>query len=90
MKIHHPMKIMKIETNSSISLNVLRGALLTNEDGAEFRIYDFSVELDNLTEVLVSIREIDNEGNLDDETIELYFSSLKKWTIQLQGGCIKK
>ena len=47
---------MKIETNSSISLNVLRGALLTNEDGAEFRIHDFSVELDNLTEVLVSIR----------------------------------
>ena len=81
---------MKIETNSSISLNVLKGALLTNEDGAEFRIHDFSVELDNLTEVLVSIREIDNEGNLDDETIELYFSSLKKWTIQLQGGCIKK
>jgi hypothetical protein len=81
---------MKIETNSSISLNVLRGALLTNEDGAEFRIHDFCVNLDELTEVLVSIKEIDNEGNLDDETIELYFSSLKKWTIQLQGGCIKK
>ena len=77
---------MKIEKNSSLSLNDLKGALLTNEDGAKFRIHDFSVELDNLTEVLVSIREIDNKGNLDDETIQLYFSSLKKWTIQLQGG----
>ena len=77
---------MKIEKCSSIKLDVLKGALLTNEDGAEFRIHDFSVELDNLTEVLVSIREIDNKGNLDDETIQLYFSSLKKWTIQLQGG----
>ena len=81
---------MKIETNSSISLNVLRGALLINEDGAEFRIHDFCVNLDELTEVLVSIKEIDNEGNLDDETIELYFSSLKKWTIQLQGGYINE
>ena len=81
---------MKIEPNSSISLNVLRGALLINEDGAEFRIHDFSVELNNLTEILVSIREIDNEGNLDDETIGLYFSSLKKWTIQLQGGYINE
>ena len=81
---------MKIETNSSISLNVLRGALLTNEDGAEFRIHDFCVELDNLSEVLVSIKKIDNEGKLDDETIELVFSSLKKWTIQLQGSCMKK
>ena len=81
---------MKIKTYSSISLNVLRGALLTNEDGAKFRIHDFCVELDNLSEVLVSIKEIDNEGNLDNETIELVFSSLKKWTIQLQGGCIKK
>jgi len=81
---------MKIETNSSIALSVLRGALLTNEHGAEFRIHDFCVELDNISEVLVSIKKINNEGNLDDETIELYFSSLKKWTIQLQGGYINE
>ena len=81
---------MKIKTNSSIPLSVLRGALLTNEDGAEFRIHDFCVNLDELTEVLVSIKEIDNEGNLDDEPIKLVFSSLKKWTIQLQGGYINE
>tara|TARA_Y100001954_G_C15253085_1_gene333788 strand:- start:187 stop:423 length:237 start_codon:yes stop_codon:yes gene_type:complete len=77
---------MKIEKNSSLSLNQLKGALLTNEDGAEFRIHDFTVPLDNLSEVIVEIKEIDNEGNLDDEIIGLVFSSLKKWTIQIQGG----
>ena len=44
----------------------------------------------NLTELLVSIKQIENEGNLDTETIELVFSSLKKWTIQLQGGYINE
>ena len=77
---------MRIEKNSSLSLNQLKGALLTNEDGAEFRIHDFFVDLDNVSEVCVSIKEIDNEGNLDDEIIGLVFSSLKKWTIQIQGG----
>ena len=77
---------MKIQKNSSLSLNQLKGALLTNEDGAEFRIHDFTVLLDNVSEVIVEIKEIDNEGNLDDEIIGLVFSSLKKWTIQIQGG----
>ena len=77
---------MKIDKHSSLSLNQLKGALLTNEDGAEFRIHDFTVLLDNVSEVIVEIKEIDNEGNLDDEIIGLVFSSLKKWTIQLQGG----
>ena len=27
---------------------------------------------------------------IDNETIELYFSSLKKWTIELQGSCLIK
>ena len=74
---------MKIQKNSSLSLNQLKGALLTNEDGAEFRIHDFTVLLDNVSEVIVEIKEIDNEGNLDDEIIGLVFSSLKKWTIQI-------
>ena len=77
---------MKIDKHSSLSLNQLKGALLTNEDGAEFRIHDFTVLLDNVSEVIVEIKEIDNEGNLDDEIVGLVFSSLKKWTIQIQGG----
>ena len=77
---------MKIEKNSSLSLNQLKGALLTNEHGVEFRIHDFFVMLDDVTKVLVSIKEYDDEGNLEDETCGVYLSSIKDWTIQLQGG----
>ena len=77
---------MRIEKNSSLSLNQLKGALLTNENGAEFRIHDFFVMLDDATKVLVSIKEYDDEGNLEDETCGVYLSSIKDWTIQLQGG----
>ena len=77
---------MKIEKNSSLSLNQLKGALLTNEHGVEFRIHDFFVMLDDATRVLVSIKEYDDEGNLEDETCGVYLSSIKDWTIQLQGG----
>jgi len=77
---------MKIEQNSSLSLNDLKGALLINEHGAEFRIHDFYVDLDNVSEVCVAIKRIDNEGSFDDEITGLVFSSLKKWTIQLTRG----
>ena len=77
---------MKIEENSSLSLNDLKGALLINEHGAEFRIHDFYIDLDNVSEVCVAIKEIDNEGNLDDEITGLVFSSLKKWKIVLTRG----
>ena len=77
---------MKIEKNSSLSLNQLKGALLTNKHGVEFRIHDFFVMLDDATKVLVSIKEYDDEGNLEDETCGVYLSAIKDWTIQLQGG----
>ena len=77
---------MKIDKHSSLSLNQLKGALLTNEHGVEFRIHDFFVNLDDATKVLVSIKEYDDEGNLEDETCGVYLSAIKNWTIQLQGG----
>ena len=70
---------MKIEKNSSLSLNQLKGALLTNEHGVEFRIHDFFVMLDDATKVLVSIKEYDDEGNLEDETCGVYLSSIKDY-----------
>ena len=77
---------MQIGANSSLSLNELKGALVTNEHGAEFRIHDFFVQLDDATKVLVSIREYDDEGNLEDRSCVVYLSSLKNWSIQLQRG----
>ena len=77
---------MQIGKNSSLSLNELKGALLRNEHGAEFRIHDFFVQLDDATKVLVSMREYDDEGNLEDGSCGVYLSSLKNWSIQLQRG----
>lgn len=77
---------MQIGKDSSLSLNELKGALLTNEHGAQFRIHDFFVELNDATKVLVAIREYDDEGNLEDDSCGVYLSSLKNWSIQLQRG----
>ena len=77
---------MQIGKDSSLSLNELKGALLRNEHGAEFRIHDFFVQLNDATKVLVSIREYDDEGNLEDDSSGVYLSSLKNWSIQLQRG----
>ena len=77
---------MKIGKNSSLSLNDLKGALVVNEHGAEFRIHDFYVNFDDVTKVMVSIREYDEEGNLMDGSCGVYLSSLTKWSIQLQRG----
>ena len=75
---------MQIGANSSLSLNELKGALVTNEHGAEFRIHDFYVNLDDATKVMVAIKEYDEEGNLMDGSCGVYLSSLTKWSIQLQ------
>ena len=77
---------MQIGKDSSLSLNELKGALLTNEHGAQFRIHDFFVQLNDATKVLVAIREYDDEGNLEDDSCGVYLSSLTNWSIQLQRG----
>ena len=77
---------MQIGKDSSLSLNELKGALVTNEHGAEFRIHDFYVNLDDATKVMVAIKEYDEEGNLMDGSSGVYLSSLTKWSIQLQRG----
>ena len=77
---------MKIGKDSSLSLNELKGALITNEHGMEFRIHDFYINLDDATNVLVDIRAYNDEGNLEDYSSGVYLSSIKNWTIQLQRG----
>ena len=76
---------MKIETNSSIALSVLRGSLITNSNGAEFYIRDFVVDLDNLNQINVSL--INCENGL---VITIPYSDLKDATIQFYGGLINE
>ena len=76
---------MKIKGDSCLPLAALKGALLTNENGTEFRIHGFEVCLDDVTDVIVSLREYDEDGELLDGTIGVSFASINAWTIQLKG-----
>jgi|5B_taG_2_1085324.scaffolds.fasta_scaffold110363_2 hypothetical protein len=77
---------MQIDKTSSFPLEVLKGALITNEHGSEFRIIDFYVHIEKVTDVMISVRPYDDYGNLEPETCGLQLSNLKGWSIQLQGG----
>ena len=73
--------------SSFFDLNVLKGALLTNTNGAEFRIVGFSFYASNPTEILVNIREHDMEtGELLEGTVGIAWASLSDWRLQIQGG----
>ena len=73
---------MKIGNDSQLPLTALKGALLINEQGAEFRIHDFYVNLDDVTKVMVSLKGHDEEGGTGGS---VYWDSIKSWKIQLQG-----
>ena len=77
---------MQIGKDSSLSLNELKGALVFNEHNVEFRIYDFYVNLDDATKVLVDIRGYDEDFNLEKFSTGVYLSDIKNWSIQLQRG----
>ena len=82
---------MKYLANSTLALNDLKGALVSNEHGKEFRIHDFKIALDNLNEVLVTLISCECYGSLkslkySEKEISVELSSMKNWTIQLQRG----
>jgi len=77
---------MKLSTNSTIDINVLKGALIINEHGAEFRCSGLGLNLsESNLEVVVQMQEYDGEGELMEGTVSLPFNNLKDWTIQLQN-----
>jgi len=77
---------MQIGKDSSLSLNELKGALVINEHGMEFRIHDFYVNLDDATKVMVSLDKSDVYGDFELHSCGVELASLKKWSIQLQRG----
>ena len=66
---------MKLDPNQSFDINILKGALLTNPNGAEFYIKGVSVDVVNHS---ISIDL--NSGQ------SLEWSTLKDWSIQFQGS----
>ena len=77
---------MKLSPNSTISVETLKGALVTNEHGAEFKCIGLAINIapDNSLEPILHVEEYDGEGELMEGTLGLPLSSLDGWSIQLQ------
>ena len=78
---------MKLSQNSTISVDALKGAVLTNKQGYEYKCIDLAIIItnDNLLEPILHVMAYDEEGEETLKgTIGLQISSLKGWSIQLQ------
>ena len=60
---------MKLSSNSTVSVDALKGALVTNEHGAEFKCIGLAIMIttDNLLEPILHVMAYDEEG---EETLE--------------------
>ena len=77
---------MKLSPNSTISVDALRGAIVTNEHGSEFKCIGLAINIspENSLEPILHVEEYDGDGELMEGTIGLPLANLKNWTIQLQ------
>ena len=73
---------MQIEKCSAIKLDVLKGALLTNNNGAEFRISHFEVNFEDLKSINVVVYQEKDCFLLDKQSIA--WDSIQDWSIQFQ------
>ena len=73
---------MQIEKCSTIKLDVLKGALLTNKNGAEFRISHFEVNLEDLKSIHVVVYQEEENFTLD--KVSIPWDSIQDWSIQFQ------
>lgn len=77
---------MKLSSNSTISVDALKGAIVTNQHGAEFKCIGLAINIspDNSLEPILHVQEYDGEGELMEGTVGLPLSSTNGWSIQLQ------
>ena len=77
---------MKLSPNSTVSVDALVGAIVTNEHGAEFKCIGLAINIspDNSLEPILHVQEYDGEGELMEGTVGLPLSSTNGWSIQLQ------
>jgi len=77
---------MKLSPNSTISVDALKGAIVTNQHGAEFKCIGLAINIspDNSLESILHVQEYDGEGELMEGTVGIPLSSTNGWSIQLQ------
>jgi hypothetical protein len=78
---------MKLSPNSTISVDALKGAVVINQHGSEFKCIGLALltfHQTNLLEPILHVQEYDGEGELMEGTVGLPLSSTDGWSIQLQ------
>tara|TARA_B100000131_G_scaffold137659_1_gene134116 strand:- start:434 stop:682 length:249 start_codon:yes stop_codon:yes gene_type:complete len=75
---------MKLSPNSKLTIDALKGAIITNKQGYQYKCIDLvlSITNENLLEPVLQVLPCDEE-NLQGQ-IGFQLSSLKGWSIQLQ------
>lgn len=74
---------MKTVEYSSLDINAIKGALVTNTNGAEFYVTGISVDLET-HDILVWMADTGDESIAKPTTFGVYWEALKDWEIQLQ------
>ena len=72
---------MKLDGTQLLPIGALKGALVTNPNGAEFYINGVSVDIAN-HEIHIELEGGDSEKLFN----WVEWSTLKDWSIQFQGG----
>ncbi len=77
---------MKLDGPQSFDINVLKGALVTNPNGAEFHVKGISVDIANhqICLDLVRLNETGEETFAALSSVE--WSTIADWSVQIQGG----
>lgn len=73
---------MKTADHTSLDINAIKGALVTNTHGAEFYIVGISVDLES-HEIMIWMREPSDEDDTKPATFGVYWNSIKDWDIHL-------
>jgi hypothetical protein len=75
---------MKLSPNSKLTIDALKGAIITNKQGYQYKCIDLvlSITNENLLEPVLQVLPCDEE-TLQGQ-IGFQLSSLKGWSIQLQ------
>ena len=73
---------MELSHNSSIDPSVLVGALITNENGSEFKVIGLELKLPDFEPVLM-LQQLVEFGQLSTYTVGVPLANTKGWVIQL-------
>ena len=77
---------MKLSPNSTVNVDALKGAIVTNQHGCEYKCIGLALNISptNLLDPILHLEAYNEEGELVEGSIGVPLTSLKGRSIQLQ------